>query len=305
MIGQPVMLLRMHRIDESATDYFVGIANQCGFHLVIVADNRSFRPSPRHKIDQINVSPEIYKEMGLYCERDVMWRCGDYALYAARKALPEKEFYWLIEPDVYIHAGNIKHFFKNLEKSYEYDFVASRMYASDSSWAWHAAIAQYYARPHQCLFSFLGCSSQAVDYAFKERCRIGALFQEAQREPDQRWPNDESFFASTLAAGGFACADLNDLGRRCYSRTTFKLNPPFSRRVVQAGPFDDLIYHPVLAGAYLADKYNKRLDEELHKRTNPKEIRNIFGAPAIEALRFECGDTVASIFINRLDNLQD
>ena len=74
----------------------------------LVDERRERRASNDPQI--ISLNPSNYRALGLFTPQDAAWRCGDYGIYMAWQAHPDREFFWLIEDDVRI-SGNVEEFF--------------------------------------------------------------------------------------------------------------------------------------------------------------------------------------------------
>lgn len=185
------------------------------------------------------------KEAGLATPPDWGWRCGDYALYAVRRAVPDARFYWLTDSDVVVNARP-DGFFARFAAS-DADLLAPGLRRRPPGWAHHPAMARFGAEVWGCLFSFLRISGRAIDHLLPRRQALLARWQAANAAgPQLKWPNDESFVATELHDAGMPMADLNDFGHRVYGRDWgwhFPIHPAapaFDRP-------DGQIYHPVAA----------------------------------------------------------
>lgn len=183
------------------------------------------------------------EEMGLFCPPDFAWRCGDYGFYLARHASPETSHFWLIEYDIRFGGGSASDIFRTFAGYPEVDFLATYQQPAQKGWHWYDHVNARNIRPHRCLFGIVRISARAADHLLATRRRHA---KSALRR--KLWPNDEGFTATTLAAGGYSCRDINDFGETYYGDDTISLTVPI-RGETFSPPLDGVkIYHPVLFG---------------------------------------------------------
>ena len=232
--------VRTHRADAeslAAYDRYAGIG---GVDITLACDDRQseVRAGDRRRV---GYDADRLARMGLYAHPACGWRCGDYQYYVLRAECPDYDDYWLIEPDVLIHATDLTAFFAAFAGD-RADFLAGRYGTRDASWAWHDRMALFAPAVFGCVFPITRLSGRAIDYLLAERQRLSADPAAAAPKP---WPNDESFVATALAAGGFACADLNAAGRQVRSAASLRTGVMHDEDEIAKLPADGLIYHPV------------------------------------------------------------
>jgi hypothetical protein len=175
------------------------------------------------------------------------WRCGDYALYAVRRAFPDHDRYWMIEPDVRLNTDDAAGFFARFAAAPQ-DLLAAGLRPRNRSWSHHAAMARFVPEVMGCLFPVVRLSGRALDHLVRRRATMRAEWEAANAAgPELAWPNDESFVASELHAAGFDIADLAEVCPGVY-----RLNEGWGWRYPvhpEAPVFrqpDGRIYHPVV-----------------------------------------------------------
>jgi hypothetical protein len=265
------ILVRTHYLDDEVRQLISSLADGSP-HPVYALVDESVRPLEFGATPKISLGPELARELGLYdgAER-LYWRCGDYGLYAARRALPQVERFWMIEPDVRLRLERPGGFFDRFAEV-PADLLVSNLRPAEPSWDWGKTMDD--GRPvWRCLFPLLRVTARALDVLLEARRDFGARFAAAGADP-QFWPNDEVFTATILMRQGFDCRDLN-AAFEVYDPNTFGYWWPLSDRQVAEQGREGFAYHPVLNG----DRYFQKL---FHLAARLKDFTALEGA--IEAL---------------------
>jgi hypothetical protein len=270
-MSDTAILVRTHYLDEELRRLIASLAESSP-HPVRALVDESVRPVEFGSIPKISLGPELAGELGLYDGADKLyWRCGDYGLYAARRALPQVERFWLIEPDVRIRLDRPGAFFDRFADD-PADLIVSNLRPAEPSWDWRKTMDDG-GPVWRCLFPLVRLSARALDHLLQARREFGARFVAAGAD-SQFWPNDEVFAATTLMRAGLDCRDLN-AGGEVYDPATFGYWWPLSdRQVVETGR-EGFAYHPVLNG----DRYFQKL---FHLAVRLKDFAALEGA--IDAL---------------------
>jgi hypothetical protein len=245
-MGRLALLIRTHYADDEVKAFIETLREPDAYDLYVLADEArgalDFGDVPK-----IALGPGIAAELGLYAQTpNLMWRCGDYGLYAARRALPEYDGFWLIEPDVRICSAAPGKLLARFPAPSEADFLAARLAPADKDWNWARTMDAAEGPIWRCLYSLVRLSARAVDVLFEARRRASAVFLDQGTDPNL-WPNDEVFTASTLARAGLRCHDLNAFGE-VYEPGGFSFWAPFTDKWVAQAGRDGHVYHPVLSG---------------------------------------------------------
>jgi hypothetical protein len=245
-MSRTALLIRTHVDSEHLRSFAEGVRAEGVFDVYILADE-SRETLDFGDLPKLSLTGDALSSLGLYDGmQNVFWRCGDYGLYAARKAFPDYDGFWLIEPDVRLKSDRPSELLARFPSCAEIDFLAGRLKPADGDWDWAQTMDPADGPVWRCLFSLVRLSAQAIDALYAARRRASLLHWARGREPDA-WPNDEAFVASTLARQGYACRDLNDFGQ-VYDETGFSFWLPISERELQTSGRDEWIYHPVLSG---------------------------------------------------------
>jgi hypothetical protein len=291
MPADPIILLRTHYLDAAVHRFIEALKADTGLTVVIAADEGWDRLDPVPLIPKVALSPQRYSALGLHCPPDVMWRCGDYALYAAIEEIGPVSQLWMIEPDVRIHAGSMAGFFEFFAGHPEVDFLSCGYAAANASWGWYPAMAPHAAAVFKCLFPLTRMSGRAVDFLLERRRALSRL-----PAAEAFWPNDESFCATELTNAGFHCRDFNSFGPTFYTNESFSFLNALALSRFETLPHDGLIHHPVLAGARFRRKLLSRLLEARAADLPAEQLAALFGPALMADLEAECGAEVAAQF---------
>jgi hypothetical protein len=245
------ILVRTHYADDQVRGFIASLAETSAHPVyALVDESRSaidFGATPK-----IALTAGLPAELGLYGEAPKLyWRCGDYGLYAARRALPEVARFWLIEPDVRLNLDRPGQFFERFAAD-PADLIVSHLRPAEPGWDWGKTIDDG-GPVWRCLFPLLRISAGALDHMLDARREAGARFAAGGRDP-QFWPNDEVFTATTLMRAGLTGRDLNAEGQ-VYDPDSFGFWWPLSDRQVREQGREGFAYHPVLNG----DRYFQKL----------------------------------------------
>ena len=291
MPADTLILLRTHYLDAAVQRFIDALRAGTGLEVVIAADEGWSRLDPGPSTRKVVLSAERYRELGLHCTPDVMWRCGDYALYAAMAELGPASQIWMIEPDVRIHAGAIAEFFGFFAAHPDVDFLSCGYAAVNANWGWYPAMAPHAAAVFKCLFPLTRMSGRAMAFLLEQR---RALSQVPAAEAF--WPNDEAFCATELTNAGFHCRDVNSFGRVFYTDESFSFFNAVALSRFETLPRDGLIHHPVLAGARFRGKLLSRMLEARGAGLPAAQLAALFGPALMADLEAECGAESAAQF---------
>ena len=245
-MSRAALLIRTHFIDDGVRALIDGLRRDDALDVFALVDERR-GPLDFGDIPKVALAGDLPQSLGLYAETpNLMWRCGDYGLYAARQRLPEYGAFWMMEPYVRIHAAKPLGLLAGFPPPDEVDFLAASLRPAESDWNWARTMDPAEGPIWRCLFPLVRLSARAIDIMLDERRRASERFRVSGRDP-VFWPNDEVFTASTLIRRGLVCRDLNDFGQ-VYDPANFSFWFPISERELAAGGQEGRIYHPVLSG---------------------------------------------------------
>lgn len=243
------LVLRTQRFTDRDRAFLEKLRADTGFAIAVAADETRGAVACGD-IPKISVTRAAAAALGLHCPPDFGWRCGDYALYLARRRFPAMTHFWIIEPDVRFATSDDAGVFAAFDRCPEVDLISPDLRPSGVDHFWHPTMRQRTRNVYQCCFALSRFSARALDVCLAERKRD-------RLHPWARlfWPNDESFTASIIIAAGLDARDLNGFGRTLYTPETFgfftvRRGESFAQ-TAQPG----LIYHPVLWG----DEYERKV----------------------------------------------
>src|SRR6185312_6177011 len=103
-MSRTALLIRTHFADEHLRAYAERLRAEGVFDVFILADETKavldFGDLPK-----VSLTTDTASELALYdAPPNLFWRCGDYGLYAARRALPDYDGFWMLEPDARIKS---------------------------------------------------------------------------------------------------------------------------------------------------------------------------------------------------------
>ena len=229
---------------------FAGSFQAEGEYRVAFAVDESSTSFDVGSFDKISLSRERFARLGLLDDvEDIFWRAGDYVFYCAREQYPNTSWFWMIEYDVAINRLDPLSFLREVDRLSAHDLLSAHYREPEGWWNYAEALRPIYPKVMRCFYPLIRLSAKAVTYAYKERARHSAIQRAIPKGERLTWPNDEGFTATSLTDGGFACADLLQIGPY-YTKETFWFGP--MRHPVHLPPADGKIYHPVRSGwAYL------------------------------------------------------
>lgn len=249
--GDVLFLVRTHYVDE---DVFA-LLNRMragGYDVALLMDAEGDLAAAGDW-PVVPVSRAAVEALSLFAPDDFAWRCGDYGLYLAQAAFPQKTHFWMIEPDVLVHAGDMPAFFDSV-LAVDAALLAGWLEPARRKWYWYRSIAAAGLEPWRLLYSLVRLRADALALMLEQRRRMSDGWLGPRDRTDRRWPNDEALTASLLMRAGLPCIDFNALdGAPWYDRADYGFHRPLSRGRIEARVPDGRLYHPVLGGErYLA-----------------------------------------------------
>lgn len=196
-----IAAIRTHHWGEDAQRLHAQLAPVFGAGLVAAFHNRPkdlALPLPVVDIDDHWLAANRLQRVP-----DWGWRCGDYFLYAVRKAYPQADYLWLIEPDVHF-TGPVADFFARMATRSE-DLLGVKVEPLRPDNRFARGLPEVPA--WRSIFALTRFSGRAVDRLFALRQayagrKIGPRF----------YSNDEVFCVSTLvAAPDFSHASMSEI----------------------------------------------------------------------------------------------
>ena len=242
-----VLVLRTNRGGAALQPLLERYRGLAGLDLAVAADEQEGAVDVPAGVAKVSLTAAVVEGMGLPAVPRWGWRCGDYALYAVRRALPSHDRYWMIEPDVRLNTDDVAGFFRRFAAAPQ-DLLATGLGPRSPRWSHHAAMARFVPEVMGCLFPLVRLSGRALDHLCRRRAALHAEWEAANAAgPELPWPNDESFVASELQAAGFDIADLAEVCPGIYSpEEGWGWRYPVHPEAPAFRQPDDKIYHPVM-----------------------------------------------------------
>jgi len=245
-----VVAIRTNRWTAEERGLYARLHAVFGDDVHVVFHNRPEGVQPEAHV--VDIDTAWVESHGLRGVRDWGWCCGDYFYYALRKAVPDADFYWLIEPDVFF-TTDPHSFFERC--------------AADPSDALALDIAPFlehnrFARGlremahFRAIFAMTRLSGRVLDRLLKERQAY------SQRELIERaYTNDEIFVFSHLAAmQGATQGNLRDLAPDWFDQAQFNTNPDIlDIELTRNGLVPGRVWHPVRSVDHFKSSVAERL----------------------------------------------
>jgi hypothetical protein len=274
--GQPprvAVLVRTHLVCPKLLNLLEQLKESSAYDLYVLADETRTSINITN-FNVISHSELMCKHLGLsISQNNVLWMCGDYALYCAVKQLPEYDYYLQIEYDVHFVRQNslfVEGIISRLRghDGIPYDYIGAFLAEMGDAWVWQASASKVYPKVFGGIFAFVLVSQRALHYLFEQRKL------ESARNDAASLIHCEAFVPSALMNGRqFKCGQVNDLLPGSVSHRTF--HPAFADlrlpnfllgATIEEDPRVEM-YHPVFdADAYLS----KALTYAATSRTLPK-----------------------------------
>ena len=251
--GQPAprvaVMVRTHIITEKLHSLLRRLGGGIGYDLFVCADETRARIEvPGAPV--LGHSEAMCAELGLLPAlpgHRLLWYFGDYALYCAYAAIPDYDYYVMIEYDLEFVRGNTL-FLEGLLARLggpgpgAYDFLGTQFARRAPEWQWHAPSAAVFPEIYGILFPLVVLSRRAIAHLFAWR----------QREAAARSATPpvycEAFLPSALMAdGGFRCADVNAVLPKAWDFASFRSGNAMLMGNLPALPPSVEIVHPVFS----------------------------------------------------------
>lgn len=245
--------IRCHKYNE---DIFELYGVLCKLHgddnVILVCDESEYPVDAPDSVKKISIKSESLEDLNLPKINKWGWQCGDYFYYAMAEKY-QRDYYWLIEPDVLFGGNCAQDFFSKLN-NLSYDFLSCRHEQRDSNWYWHKTISPYSEKVFGCAFPVTRLSYRAIIFLQENRKKA---FNSGSHSP-----NDEAFVSTLLEKGGYNCIDIEKLIPeyfRHFSTMTPLLKEKF-REILG-------VHHPALSWPEFKEKYPEKLKSAInHKK---------------------------------------
>ncbi|MBQ4114420.1 hypothetical protein IJD34_03360 [bacterium] len=212
--------LKAHEINPGLVDEYLKL-RASDVDVIIVFDNKNNTfPKSENPICKINVYGididflltdfdiyEKYNLPGFYDDKEgndfnrFMWYNADYPLYLVKTILPNYDYYWQIEYDVYCNGTSYQPFFdiynnnKNDLLIVRYTNALNDWWATEKTdWIWDESIQR-----HCCILPITRLSNSAIDYLYSKRLEHAEIYKNKINDENARWVFCELFLATEIA----------------------------------------------------------------------------------------------------------
>ena len=250
MSSRSVIGIRTNKWTVNEQRVFDALSEYWGDDIKVVFHNRPEDCVPPCGVVDINNT--VIEKMQLRVIHDWGWRCGDYAYYALRQAHPDYDYYWLIEPDVFL-SGDARAFFSLFEAEGA-DVIGLDVAEFDPKHRFATHVGN--AKPMRAIFALTRFSGAAIDFAYKRRVNYAS-----KSVPPYNYANDELFmFSHTLSRNEFKLGQFRDIAPTWFADVQFDTNPDLIDPLVEKDlNGQNKILHPVVDRMTFARALAKRM----------------------------------------------
>lgn len=195
-MARQVALLRTHQFGTAERRLIATLRDGFGDDIVLCFDTQN-GPPPADFAKTVALTPDLLADLDLVFPPDWAWRCGDFCHYAAARAFPDYDHYWLFEPDVAFNKMTVGDFLARTDAS-DADFLASASGPANTAWPHAQTVPGVFKATHQCFFPITRLSARAIAQLLLQRRAMGRDWQ-AQGLAETLYANDEAFVATAIA----------------------------------------------------------------------------------------------------------
>ena len=250
MSSRSIIGIRTNKWTVNEQRVFDALSDYWGDDIKVVFHNRPEDCEPPCGV--VDINDAVIEKMQLRVIHDWGRRCGDYAYYALRQAHPDYDYYWLIEPDVFL-SGDARAFFSLFEAE-SADVIGLDVAEFDPNHRFATHVGN--AKPMRAIFALTRFSGAAIDFAYKRR----ANYASKSVQP-YNYANDELFmFSHTLSRDEFKLGQFRDIAPTWFLDVQFDTNPDLIDALVEQDlKGQNKILHPVVDRMTFARALAKRM----------------------------------------------
>ncbi len=246
------LLIRTHYFDEAVGLMADRLQRESGLPIWLVLDQSAGPIEVPSRFATIRIDRAMVVAAGLVNLDRWGWQCGDYFLILAQQALPEIEFFWMIEPDVVINYSDLAAFFTIFSDDRS-DLWVATFGPHAPEWFWYPAMRRFWPGTiGGCFYPLLRISARLIEAIGRERramTRVMGLAGETGvvRIDPALYPNDEALTATLALTAPFVARDFKEASV-LYNEKTYRLGEPFLASRLAQSAADRHLYHPVRHG---------------------------------------------------------
>lgn len=255
-----VIGIRCHNFDESEQFLYDTLRQYFSEdEIFFIVDELAEKKSFPDGFNTISLDLNFIETNQLLNRGKVAWACGDYFYYAFSQQVAA-DFYWLIEPDVFLNLKSVSSFFEFFADNLD-DALVTKFKLAAEAWPWYKSAKQLLDPPYSCFFPLTRLSKNAIDIMYAKRKSISADYVLGKyHEP---FPNDESLLANALME-----LDIQPVNFTEYFPDQFQLFTirPFKNKQFCIDYHPDQIIHPVKAVDFYKHAIKNNISEMFDKR---------------------------------------
>jgi len=263
-VGRALVMVRTHLMNEKVASLVQALeATATNYDVALIVDETNGRPPIEHeRIIWHSVAACSALGLAMPAQRPLWW-CGDAPLYFAIRQYPDYSYYFMIEYDVHLTAGDGRVFNTLVERLLTshraFDCVGQRLRMGGMPHD-QILLAAFKRDPevHSYFLPVLGLSRKAISYLYQER-----VIEALRHTPDEDILYCEALVPTILLAGGFTVGDLNEVVPGCYTDRLMIVPTRFmSLPLSLAGGFEHHVamIHQIYGDEEFLDRMIRRLD---------------------------------------------
>lgn len=230
-MNKTVLILVTHVINEAVISEYKKMKNTPYVDAFLAINNHECKIPYEHrlechvfygvKVDCFFFDEKLHEDMRLpyYPYNDDLENFGKVVVYNSdnhfyyfKKYLPDYEYYWRIENDVYCNGSSYFKFLSRFKNNQD-DLIISklRLERKNGLWFWSEKMEWIYdcVDIYGSLFPVVRLSNRALDFLYKKRLEYSVRYDIAKASKN-RWPYCELFVPTELTNNGFSCSDLGE-----------------------------------------------------------------------------------------------
>ena len=144
---------------------------------------------------------------------EVMWYNADYRFYYIKNFLPNYDYYWQFDYDIFCNDKSYEKFLNKFNKAENDLLITSfRQETKNSEWFWTNHIDWIYddmVSIYGSFFPICRLKNKTIDFLYHRRLEQAEIFKKS-RDKDKRWLNCEIFVPTELMNNNFLCGNIDE-----------------------------------------------------------------------------------------------
>ena len=245
-VDATAFLIRTHENNRQVQELVDGLKRKVSPHVFVVCDE-SLGTVKFSGTNKISLSPAVISKWSFDRHpEDWGWFCGDYSYYAAAEALPDFEYYCLIESDVHLSETGLAAV-KDILQNDTSSALAADLRRHEKPPSFSKDLRAIGEDAHfGCIFPFTRVSRKLIP-------EMLSLRRSVQNHHSALRVNDEAILATAAHKKGDSVTDLYNY-EGVFEKDSFATNPPFLQETLEKRPNDTRAFHPVVSTARVLDR---------------------------------------------------